>query len=143
VVSYAYRQYQQAQTHTATPGQLVLMLYQGAVKFLVRARSEIEVGSIEGAHNNLIRAQNIIVELMTSLDMSQGQIATDLYALYGYMYRRLLEANIRKDAKIVEEVTTMLRDLLPAWEEAVASVESGRGSAAAAGVDARLVGGKA
>lgn len=120
---YAYRQYQQTQTHTASPGQLVVMLYQGAIKFLVKARYEVEAGHVERAHNNLVRAQDIVLELMNGLDLSIGPVAENLHALYSFMYRRLVEANVRKDAKAIDDVLYMLRDLLPAWEQAVASVE--------------------
>ena len=130
MLNYGYRQYQQMQTHTASPGQLVIMLYQGAIKFLVKASSELEAGNTEGTHYNLVRAQDIVIELMTGLDLSAGPVAADLHALYGYIYRRLVEANVRKDAQAIHDVIAMLRDLLLAWEEAVAAVEGSHAPAA-------------
>lgn len=126
MLSYGYRQYQQTQAQTASPGQLVIMLYRGAIKFLVKARSEIEAANIEGAHHNLLRAQDIMLELMNGLDLSMGDVAHNLQGLYVFMYRRLVEANVKKDATEVDEVLAMLRELLAAWEQAVTAVETGQ-----------------
>jgi len=102
------------------------MLYRGAIKFLVKARSEIEAANIEGAHHNLLRAQDIMLELMNGLDLSMGDVAHNLQGLYVFMYRRLVEANVKKDATEVDEVLAMLRELLAAWEQAVTAVETGQ-----------------
>lgn len=116
---YAYRQYQRSQTETASPGELILMLYAGAIKFINKARLHIEAGEVEGAHKNLVAAQNIVMELMVTVDTSAGELATNLVDLYNYMYRRLVEANTRKDAAAAEEVADLLRNLNEAWEGVV------------------------
>ena len=116
VAHYAYRQYQQSQAATASPGELILMLYGGAIKFINKSRLHIEAGEVEGAHKNLIAAQNIVMELMVTVDNSAGPLASNLVDLYSYMYRRLVEANTRKDAVAAEEVAELLRGLNEAWE---------------------------
>jgi flagellar protein FliS len=116
----AYQVYRQTQTQTAAPGELVLMLYRGAVRFLTAAIDAIEARNIAEAHDKLLKTQAIISNLLESLDVERGgDVARNLSALYDYMLRRLLEANVRKDAKPAREVQTLLRELLPAWEAAV------------------------
>ena len=132
MLSYGYRQYQQTQAHTASPGQLVVMLYQGAIKFLVKARSEIGAGNIEAAHHDLVRGQDIVLELMNGLDLSAGEVAENLQGLYVFMYRRLVEANVKKDVEKIDEVLGMLRELMAAWEQAVAAAENSRPAAGGA-----------
>jgi flagellar protein FliS len=114
-----FQKYKQTKIETASPGKLVVMLYEGAVKFLAQAKDALQKKKYDTVNDNLIRTQNIITELMLSLDMSRGEIARNLYLLYDYMNRRLIEANVKKDLKIMEEVEGMLRELLGAWEEAV------------------------
>jgi flagellar protein FliS len=116
----AYQVYRQTQTQTAAPGELVLMLYRGAVRFLGTAIEAIGSNDIAGAHNNLIKAQAIVEKLDDTLDMERGgDVARNLNSLYEYMLRRLTEANIRKDAEPAREVQGLLRELVPAWEAAV------------------------
>ena len=115
-----YQQYQRTAIETGSRGQLVVMLYQGAIRFLARARGHFETGNLEQINNNIIRAQEIIAELQTSLDPEVGgEVVENLAALYDYMYRRLVEANLEKKPEAVEEVTELLRTLLPSWQEAV------------------------
>jgi flagellar protein FliS len=114
--SHAYRQ---TQTQTATPGELVVMMYRGAVRFVSKGIVALESQDIEGAHVNLVRAQEIIAELLGSLDMDRGgEIADRLLGIYEYLNRRLVEANMRKDPEPAREVERFLRELLPAWEAA-------------------------
>ncbi len=115
-----YEQYKTTQISTATPGQLVVMLYDGAIKFCKMAKLGIEQKNIETANNNLIKVQNIIQELKLSLDMKAGgDLSETLDALYEYMLRRLIEANMKKDIKIISEVQKNLEELREAWVEAV------------------------
>jgi len=112
-----YQVYRQTQTQTAAPGELVLLLYRGAVRFLGTAIESIGSNDIAGAHNNLIKAQAIVEKLDETLDMERGgDVARNLSQLYEYMLRRLTEANIRKDAEPAREVQGLLRELVPAWE---------------------------
>ena len=115
---HPYEQYRTTQILSANQGELVVLLYEGALKFLVRAEAELHAGRLEPAHNNLVRAQDIIVELLASLNQEAGNITDSLRDVYLYMHRRLAEANVRKDAKVVTEVVSLLRTLLSAWQEA-------------------------
>ena len=114
-----YQQYQRTQTQTASPGELIVMMYGGAIKFLGSARQGMDSRDLELANRSLIRAQEIILELMISVDTSVGPVARNLFDLYEFMHRHLVQANIRKDAQMVGEVEQLLRDLVPAWEQAI------------------------
>ena len=115
----AYNVYRQTQAQTAAPGELVVMLYRGATRFVASAIEAIERNDIQVAHNNLVRAQAVITELLDSLDFERGgDIASNLAQIYMYLRSRLIEANLRKDARPALEVARLLRELLPAWEQA-------------------------
>ncbi len=99
------RQYKQQQIETASPEEILIMLYEGAIRFLVIAKKSLDQKDIETFHNNLLRAQHIIIEFMTSLDMELGgEMATNLYNLYEYLHYRLVQANIQKDVVMIDEV---------------------------------------
>jgi flagellar protein FliS len=113
-----YQAYRQTQAQTAAPGELVVMLYRGAVRFVSSAIEAIESRDIQAAHTNLVRTQAIITELSQTLDLERGgDIAANLQAIYEYLNRRLIEANLRKDRSIAREVQGLLRELLSAWEQ--------------------------
>jgi flagellar protein FliS len=112
--------YFETQTNTAGPGELVVMLYKGAARFLVSAIAAVEANDVQTASNKFLQAQAIISELADTLDMKQGgELAINLGRIYEYMNYRLIDANMRKDAKPAREVEGLLRELLPAWEQAV------------------------
>lgn len=114
------QQYHQQHVQTASPEQLLLMLYDGAIRFLKIARKGFEEQNIEKLHNNLLKTQHIITELMTSLDMEiGGEVAKNLYALYDYLYYRLVQANIKRDVTMVDEVLGHLESLRATWDEAI------------------------
>lgn len=115
-MSYAYARYRQVGVETASPVDLVVLLYRGAIRFLTEAEQAIYQHDVPQAHDRLLRAQAIIAELMGSLNLDAGEIAVNLGRLYDYMQRRLIEANVRKDARIVDEVRCLLEELLSAWE---------------------------
>ena len=95
------------------------MLYRGAVRFVAKGIVALETQDIEGSQINLMRAQEIIAELLGSLDLvGGGQIADQLLGIYEYLNRRLIAANRTKDPAPAREVERFLRELLPAWEEA-------------------------
>jgi flagellar secretion chaperone FliS len=126
-----YQAYRQTQAQTAAPGELVVMLYRGALRFISGAIQSIESQDIQAAHTALVRAQAIISELSETLDLTRGgEIASNLQAIYNYLNRRLVEANLKKDVAIAREVEGLLRELLPAWEQA-ARQTSGRPGLAA------------
>lgn len=114
----AYQQYSTMQAQTADRGELVVMLYQGAIKFLSRAAAALQAGNVLDAHNGLVRGQDIIAELMGSLNPEVDEISNNLFRVYEYMHYRLVEANMHKDPQPIEEVTQLLRELLPAWQQA-------------------------
>jgi len=115
----AYQVYRQTQAQTAAPGELVVMLYQGALRFVTSAIEAIEARDIAASHTSLIRAQAIVNELHESLDIERGgDMARNLASIYDFMQRRLVEANLRKDVTPAREVLGLLRELLPAWQAA-------------------------
>jgi flagellar protein FliS len=108
---------------TASPGQLVLMLYDGALRFLGQAQAAFAADPatpkrIETINGAILRAQNILIELQSNLDhQAGGQYANDLARLYDYYLRRLLEANLQKRREPVDEVERLLRQLRDGWSE--------------------------
>lgn len=112
------KEYRQVQIQTATQEQLILMMYEHAIKAIQIAREAMPIKKYDTVSNNIIKAQDIITELMVSLKMEAGPIAQNLYRLYDYMNRRLIEANMKKDAALMEEVEKMMGDLLATWEDA-------------------------
>lgn len=112
--------YLKNQIETSSPEQILILLYDGAIKFLNQAKIGIQNKDIELTHNNLIKAQNIISELRDTLDMEiGGELANNLYALYNYFNRRLVQANIKKEIEPVDEVLEHLRGLRDTWKQAI------------------------
>ena len=112
--------YRKISTQTAPPGQLVLMLFDGALRSLDRALTgfdSLDVGERNTTiHNNLSRATDIVRELNTSLDMQAGgELADTLRNLYNFFEQRLTESNFKKSRKGIDEVLPMLRQLRDAW----------------------------
>ena len=115
--------YTQIDVETASQGKLVIMLFNGAIKRAEEARRQLEKNSCEGVHNNLIRAQDILGELRTSLDMKAGPISQNLDRLYEYFQHLLIQANIKKDAEPIIECIRMMSDMRDTWTEAFATAE--------------------
>lgn len=113
----AAQQYKSTNVTTANPLTLVLMMYDGAVRFIRQGITAIEERDYEAANNNLGRAQDIVAELAAALDLGQGEIAENLQRMYDYMHSRLIEGNVRKDVEPLQEVIGLLRDLREAWEQ--------------------------
>lgn len=114
-----YEKYQKIQLETASQGRLILALYDGAIRFLKQAIDGINQKKLDVANNNLVRTQNILTELMVSLNMDVGEIAHNLYSIYDYMNYRLVQANIKKDISIINEILGLLTDLRDTWEIAI------------------------
>jgi len=112
----AYAQYNNSKIMTASPAELSLMLYEGAIKFCNIAIMGIEQKDIEKAHINIIKANNIIMEFQITLDRKYP-VAQEFENVYDYIYNRLVEANMKKDKEIVEEVLLHLRGLRDTWKE--------------------------
>jgi len=114
------KQYQKDSVETASPEKLLILLYDGAIQFLNKAKIAIENNDIEQIHNNLIGCQNIILEFMSTLDMKQGgDLAQNLYNLYDYYYNTLVTANLNRDIKLVNEVLRHLMNLRETWQKAI------------------------
>ena len=115
-----YKKYNQTKVSTANPGTLLIMLYDGAIKFLKFSVIAINEKDNERANNNIIRAEAIIIELMTSLKMDiGGEIAKNLYLVYDFMYHELVEANMKKDKEKIERIISMLQTMKETWQEVI------------------------
>ena len=116
--------YQATQISTATKEQLLLITYDIAIRSCRLAEAALDLGNqppdYDQAHREIVRAQDVIRELMVTLNTEKGgEMAQGLMRLYDYMYQQLVEANIKKDARNVRSVLTMLEDLKSTWEEAL------------------------
>jgi flagellar secretion chaperone FliS len=107
--------YREASIMTASPEQLVVMLYDGAGRFLKQAEGSMVEGSWLQAGVKLSRAEAIIDELLATLDMDAGEIAERLQAIYIFCKTRLIEARIERDPVRVEQVARLLAELRGAW----------------------------
>lgn len=112
----SYQNYQNSKIMTASPAQLTLMLYDGAIKFCNLAIMAVEEGNIQKAHDNIKKVENIIQEFRSTLNFKY-EVAKDFENIYKYIYDRLVEANIHKDKEILEEVLVHLRSMRGTWEE--------------------------
>jgi len=111
-----YEQYKNNAIATATPAELTLMLYEGAIKFGNIAIKAIEEGDIQKAHTNIMKVQRIITEFRNTLDFKYP-VAKDFDRVYEYLERRLVEANVSKDKEIMEEVVMHIRSMRDNWKE--------------------------
>lgn len=113
-----YDAYRTNSVTTASPGELTLMLYNGCLKFIQLAKQAIEANNIEVRNTNIQKAQNIVSELMVTLDQDVD-ISGNLLALYDYMNRRLIDANFHQDVKALEEVEEMMTEFRDTWKQAI------------------------
>lgn len=114
------KQYQKASIETASREQILIMLYDGAIQFLNKAKVAMRNRNIEEQNNNLIAAQNIIQEFINSLDHEVApQLAENLTSLYEYFIRRLIFANLKKKVEPIDEVLKYLKSLKQTWEKAI------------------------
>lgn len=127
-----YDQYKENSVNTAQPEELTLMLYNGLIKFIMKAQYCISKNDIPKAHENIIKAQNIVLEFMSTLDRKY-EISESLMLLYDYMNRRLIEANLHKDINILNEVLDFSKQLRDTWEQAMKIAKSPQKNRVAAG----------
>lgn len=120
-----YGQYKQNSVMTASPQELTLMLYNGALKFIGKAKIFIEQKNIPKANESLIKAQNIIQELNITLNMDY-EVSQNLRSLYTYIIERLVDANISKDIKVLDEASEMITELRDTWKEAMKLSKAGK-----------------
>lgn len=118
----ALNRYKQNTVLTATPEELTLMLYEGAIKFMNIGKYSIENKDLERAHSSLVRAQDIILELNYSLDMNY-EISKELRDLYDFVLSKLVDANIKKDSKAVDEALTIVTDMRDTWKEVMKQIK--------------------
>lgn len=112
----AYAQYNNSKILTASPAELTLMLYEGAIKFCNIAITAIEHRDIQKAHLNIVKTEKIIDHFRATLDMKYP-VAQDFDRVYEYLQHRLVEANIKKDKEILEEVCGHIRSMRDTWKE--------------------------
>ncbi|HAN10729.1 MAG TPA: flagellar export chaperone FliS [Clostridiales bacterium] len=110
--------YLSSKVMTASSQELTLMLYDGALKFCNQAIRALENQKTVEAHNFIIKTENIIIEFMSTVD-TKYDVGKNLDAMYNYIYRKLMEANTKKDKQILEEVQGYLRELRDTWKEAM------------------------
>lgn len=119
-----YAQYQRSKILTASPAELTLMLYEGAIKFGNIAIEAIEAKEVEKAHEHIIKVQRIIQEFRSTLNMKYP-VAQDFENVYSYLASRLIEANVKKDAEIMREVVEHLRTMRETWIEVMRKNKQG------------------
>ena len=111
-----YAQYNQNKILTASPAELTLMLYDGAIKFCNIAIMGVEQNDVSKAHNNIMKVQKIIEEFQLTLNFKY-EIANDFNNVYNYLMKRLREANLTKDKAILEEIDEHLHTMRDTWKE--------------------------
>ncbi|MCY7475641.1 flagellar export chaperone FliS [Paenibacillus larvae] len=112
-----YQKYQQTKAQTASPAQLLLMLYDGAIRFVKLGIEGIQEHNMEKTNTNLCKAQSILHEMIASLNFNY-EISNNLLRIYEYMLHQLIQSNVNKSAKPAEEVLSQLMELKEAWTEA-------------------------
>ncbi len=116
IANRGYDAYARNKIMTASPAELTLMLYEGAIKFCNIAIVAIEEKNVEKAHNNITKVENIISEFLSTLD-HKYEVARDFENVYNYIMDRLVEANLKKDKEILGEVLSHLRTMRDTWKE--------------------------
>lgn len=117
--SKAYNTYRDNSINYASKEQLLVLLVEGAVKFAKIARQAIVDGDVKKAHENIVKTENIFYELMRSLDVDNaGEWGNNLLMVYDFIVRRLIDANLKKDVEIMNEVIPLIEDVKDTWEQA-------------------------
>lgn len=119
-----YAAYANNKVMTASPAELTLMLYDGAIKFCNIAIRAIEEGDVEKAHNNIVKVENIIDEFRATLNHKYA-VAEDFENVYVYLRERLSLANMKKDKEILAEVLKHLRTMRDTWKEVMKETNNG------------------
>ena len=130
------KQYQKASIETASREQILIMLYDGAIQFLNKAKIAMQNKEFEAIHQNLMGAQNIIQEFINSMDREVApQLAENLISLYEYFIRRLIQANMKRQVEPIDEVLKYLKSLKATWEQAIILAQKEAQEQAVSGVD--------
>ena len=117
-VQNAYNAYKQNSVTTASPGELTLMLYNGCIKFIHQAKKAIEVKDISNRNKYVQKAQAILNELMSTLNMDIP-VSKEMFNLYDYMYHQLTQANINNDVAILDEVEGLVVEFRDTWKQVI------------------------
>ncbi len=123
-INSGYAAYANSKIMTASPAELTLMLYEGAIKFCNIAIRGIEENDIQKAHTNIVKVENIISEFQATLN-HKYPIAKDFDEVYKYLKERLVEANVKKEKEILEEVLEHLRTMRDTWKEVMRLTNNG------------------
>ncbi|MDI3508326.1 MAG: flagellar secretion chaperone FliS [Clostridiales bacterium] len=118
ILNNPYQQYQQNSIMTASPGELILLLYDGAIKFIKQAKVYIDEKDMQKANNAILKAEDIVAELMTDLDPDYD-ISHDLYSLYEFINDCLVRANIKKDKELLDQSLDLINDMRQTWAQVV------------------------
>lgn len=126
-----HERYQHDSIYTATPAELTLMLYNGAIKFIKQGEQYILEREYESANNSIIRAQDIIIELSNTLDMKY-EISNNFKMLYDYIISRLIDANMKKEIEPLRESVALVTDFRDTWQQAmkIARIQEAKASRA-------------
>ena len=120
--------YKEQQILNASPAERIVLLYNGAIKFLIHAKAAIEAGNVQERYNNNKRATEIIMYLQSTLDMEKGkEIASNLYRIYSYMLNRLIDVDVKNNAEAAEDVIGKLKELNASWMK-IAQGDVGQGA---------------
>lgn len=121
--SNGYNVYKNNSVNYASKEQLLLMLVDGSVKFSKRAEIALKEKNIKVSHENLIKTQDIFLELMSSLDRSAGDWANQLFKVYQFINDKLVEANLKKDVQVLQEILPLIEDIRSLWYEVYEKVK--------------------
>lgn len=124
--SNPYNTYKQNSVNMASKEKLLLMLLDGAVKYTKIAKIAIQEKDIVRAHKELIRVQDIFLELMVTMDKSSGKYMEELYNLYDFIKNELGRANIKKDVKIIDSLLPIIEDVRDMWYEVDKKIKTGK-----------------
>ena len=116
--SNGYNIYKTNSVNYSSKEQLLIMLVDGAVNFAKRAKLSLEEKDVEMSHKNLTKVQDIFTELMVSLDTNSGEWAQQMFKIYEFINQKLFEANMKKDAAILDEVLPLIEEVRDIWHEA-------------------------
>lgn len=121
-----YNVYKNNSVNYASKEQLLLMLVDGAVKFAKVARQAMVDKDIKKAHENVVKTEDIFIELMATLDTSAGKWAENMFAVYRFINEKLFEANMKKDVEIMDEVMPLIEDVRDIWYAAEEKARKGQ-----------------
>ncbi|HOZ49429.1 MAG TPA: flagellar export chaperone FliS [Candidatus Hydrogenedentes bacterium] len=114
----SYGAYRRVEVETASQGKLVVMLFNGAIQRAEEAKRQMAKHDLVAVHNNLVRAQEIVAEIRSALNMEAGPVAHNLNRIYEYFQHLLIQANIHKDPSPIDECVGLMTSMRDTWEEA-------------------------